>query len=326
MKRFSKSIIAIAVLMMAITPVTFAKDFLKFSGGPSGGTYQYFSNGMAIYLSKHIPDLKVSNQASRGSVENIRKVNTKRADYGIAYSGDLYLARNARLAGDKNQYMNVRVVSFLYKAPAQLAVLKKGGITTVEQLKGKKVALGGPGSGAAASAERFLRLVDLWDNIDRQFLGYSKAASAMKDGHIDAMWILAGYPTRALIELAATQDIELLDVYNPAVKAGLAEKLPFYQQLFIPANTYEGVTHETPSFFDSALWIVNKNVSDELVYQSLKTMYTTAGLKYLVNVKSTAKQMSVSAGVTGVVTPLHRGAERFWKENGLNIIPAAAAD
>ncbi|MBU2649152.1 TAXI family TRAP transporter solute-binding subunit [bacterium] len=326
MKRFSKSIIAIAVLMMAITPVTFAKDFLKFSGGPSGGTYQYFSNGMAIYLSKHIPDLKVSNQASRGSVENIRKVNTKRADYGIAYSGDLYLARNARLAGDTNKYMNVRVVSFLYKAPAQLAVLKKGGITTVEQLKGKKVALGGPGSGAAASAERFLRLVDLWDNIDRQFLGYSKAASAMKDGHIDAMWILAGYPTRALIELAATQDIELLDVYNPAVKAGLAEKLPFYQQLFIPANTYEGVAHQTPSFFDSALWIVNKNVSDELVYQSLKTMYTPAGLKYLVNVKSTAKQMSISAGVTGVVTPLHKGAERFWKENGLNIIPAAAAD
>lgn len=326
MKRFTKTLVAIAALMLALTPVTFAKDFLKFSGGPSGGTYQYFSNGMAIYLSKHIPNLKVSNQASRGSVENIRKVNTKRADFGIAYSGDLYLARNARLAGDKNKYMNVRAVAFLYKAPAQLAVLQKSGIKSVMQLKGKRVALGGPGSGAAASAERFMRLVGLWDNIDRQFLGYSKAAAAMKDGHLDAMWILAGYPTRALIELSATQDIELLHVYPVAADHGLAEELPFYQPLFIPANTYEGVTHATASFFDSALWIANKNVSADLVYQSLKTMYTDAGLKYLINVKSTAKQMSIAGGVTGIVTPLHKGAERFWKENGLSITKAAAAD
>ncbi len=325
MKRFTKSLIAIAALMMALTPVTFAKDFLKFSGGPSGGTYQYFSNGMAIYLSKNISNLKVSNQASRGSVENIRKVNTKRADFGIAYSGDLYLARNARLAGDKNKYMNVRAVAFLYKAPAQLAVLKDSGIMNVAQLKGKRVALGGPGSGAAASAERFMRLVGLWDNIDRQFLGYSKAASAMKDGHLDAMWILAGYPTRALIELAATQDIKLLHVYPVAADNGLAEKLPFYQPLYIPANTYEGVPYATASFFDSALWIANKKVSADLVYKSLKAIYTTKGLKYLVNVKSTAKQMSIKGGVTGIVTPLHKGAERFWKEQGLSISKGAAA-
>ena len=222
--------------------------------------------------------------------------------------------------------MDVRVVSFLYKAPAQLAVLKKSGVTKVEQLKGKRVALGGPGSGAAASAERFMRLVGLWDNIDRQFLGYSKAAAAMKDGHLDAMWILAGYPTRALIELAATQDIELLHVYPTAADHGLAEKLPFYQPLYIPANTYEGVTHATASFFDSALWIVNKKVSADLVYKSLKAIYTQEGLKYLVNVKSTARQMSIPGGITGVVTPLHEGAERFWKENGLKVSAAAAAN
>lgn len=323
MKLYSKSVLLAALLLLIAAPITFAKDFLKFTGGPSGGTYQYFSNGMAIRLSKKIPNLKVSNQASRGSVENIRKVNTKRADFGIAYSGDLYLARNGRLAGDTKKYMNVRAVAFLYKAPAQLAVLKNSGIKNVSQLKGKRVALGGPGSGAAASAERFMRLVGLWDTIDRQFLGYSKASSAMKDGHIDAMWILAGYPTRALIELAATKDIDMLHVYPVAADNGLAEKLPFYQPLFIPANTYEGVTHATASFFDSALWIASKKVSDDHVYKALKEMYSNAGLKYMISVKSTAKQMSIKAGVTGIVTPLHKGAQRFWKEHGLTI-PAAA--
>lgn len=326
MKLFRK-ILTVAVLgMLAMAPASFGKEFLKFSGGPSGGTFQYFSNGMAIRLSKKMPELKVSNQASRGSVENIRKVNTGRADFGIAYSGDLYLARNGKLAGDTNQYMNVRAVAFLYKAPAQLAVLKDSGITQVPQLAGKKVALGGPGSGAAASAERFFRLVGLWDSMDRQFLGYTKAASAMKDGHIDAMWILAGYPTRALIELAATHEIELLNVYEIASINGVAEELPFYQPQFIPPNTYEGVTHATSSFFDSALWVANKDVKPEIIYKALVEIFSPEGLKYMVNVKSTAKQMSVESGVTGIVTPLHPGAEKFWKEKGLKISDKAQAE
>ena len=325
MKLFRKIMTIAALGMMAATPAAFAKDFIKFSGGPSGGTFQYFSNGMAIRLSKQIPSLKVSNQASRGSVENIRKVNSNRADFGIAYSGDLYLARNGRLAGDKNKYGKVRAVSFLYKAPAQLAVLKGTGISQVMDLTGKKVALGGPGSGAAASAQRFFQLVGLWDKMDKQFLGYTKAASAMKDGHIDAMWILAGYPTRALIELAATKDIELLNVFETASINGLAEKLPFYQPLFIPANTYEGVNHATSSFFDSALWVATDKVKADIVYNALKEMYSKEGLAYMVKVKSTAKQMSVAGGVTGIVTPLHKGAEKFWKEKGLTISSDAAA-
>jgi hypothetical protein len=321
-----RAFLAVAVSgLLVTTPAAMGGDFLKFSGGPSGGTFQYFSNGMAIRLSKRIPELKVSNQISRGSVENIRKVNGKRADFGIAYSGDLYLARNGRLAGDTNKYLDVRAMAFLYKAPAQLAVLKNGGIREVSQLAGKKVALGDPGSGAAASAERFFRLVGLWDNVDRQYLGYSKAASAMKDGHIDAMWILAGYPTRALIELAATHDIDLLNVYESATKNDLESELPFYQKEIIPAKTYEGVDHATLSFFDSALWVVSKDVKAEIVYQSLVDIFSAEGLAYLVNVKSTAKQMSIADGIKGVVTPLHKGAEKFWKEKGLAVVIKAAA-
>jgi len=323
MKSISKIALLIAASFMMFIPVGFTAEFVKFSGGPSGGTFQYFSNGMAIRLSEKLPGIKVSNQASRGSVENIRKVNNKRADFGIAYSGDTYLASKGLLADDTNKYLGVRAVAFLYKAPAQLAVLQGSGISSVMQLEGKKVALGGAGSGAAASAERFFKLIGLWDKMDRQFLGYDKAASAMKDGHIDAMWILAGYPTSALIELGASKDIDLLNVYDVAVEHGLKEKLPFYQPLQIPANVYEDVTSPRSSFFDSALWIAGEDVSEDVVYNSLKEIFSDEGLKYLVNVKSTAKQMSVKDGILGIVTPLHKGAEKFWKEKGLTI-PAAA--
>ncbi len=305
---------------------TVAKDFLKFTGGPSGGTFQYFSNGIALRLSKNIVDLRVSNQSSKGSVENIRKVDRGKADFGIAYSGDLYLARNGKITDDTNKYSNVRAVAFLYKAPAQLTVLKGSGISDVSQLKGKRVALGDAGSGAAASAERFLKLVGLWDKIDRHFLGYTNAANAMKTGKIDAMWILAGYPTRALIELSTTHNIDLLHVYPIATRYGLTEELPFYQPIFIPANTYEGVTHATASFFDSALWVAREGVRSDIVYTALKEIYTKEGLTYLKKIKSTASQMSISAGLTGILTPLHKGAERFWTEHGVQLETTASAN
>ncbi len=319
MNRIFKIALFVIIGAMSFAPSSYGKTFLKFTGGPSGGTFQYFSNGMSIRLSKKLDNVKVSNQASRGSVENIRKVNSKRADFGIAYSGDLYLARNGKLTGDMKKYSNVRAIGFLYKAPAQLAVLNDSGIKNVSDLAGKKVAIGGAGSGAAASAERFFKLVGLWGKIDRQFLGYSKAANAIKDGHIDAMWILAGYPTRALVELSATKEIKLLHVYEAAANSGLANVLPFYQPLFVPANTYEGVKIATTSFFDSALWVVNESVSSDVVYNAMKKIYSAEGLKYMVSVKSTARQMSVKGGTTGIVTPLHPGAERFWKEAGLNL-------
>ena len=261
MRQYSIFTFIIFLFLISITPFASANEYLKFTGGPSGGTFQYFSNGIAIRLSKNIQHLRVSNLSSKGSIENIRNVNSGRADFGIAYSGDIYLAGNGKLTNDLKKYTNIGAVAFLYKAPAQLAVLKSSGITEVSQLKNKRVGLGDSGSGAAASAERFLKLVKLWNRVDRYYLGYTNAANAMKNGEIDAMWILAGYPTRALIELSATHNIELLHVYPIAAHHDLSDVLPFYQPIFIPANTYKGVSNATASFFDSALWIANKKSS-----------------------------------------------------------------
>ena len=313
-------VLSFFLLLISIVPVTSAKDYLKFAGGPSGGTFQYFSNGIAIRLSRTIPSLRVSNLSSKGSIENIKNVNSGRADFGIAYSGDLYLAGKGELANDQKKYNNIGAVAFLYRAPAQLAVLKSSGITEVAHLKNRRVGLGNSGSGAAASAERFLKLITLWNHIDRYFLGYTNAANALKEGEIDAMWILAGYPTRALTELAATHDIKLLHVYPIAAHHGLSDALPYYQPFFIPANTYKGVTDATASFFDSALWIANNEVPDNLVYNALQEIFSKEGLTYLVRIKSTARQMSIEAGLTGIITPLHRGAKRFWDERGLQRI------
>ncbi len=312
-------------LLMILPTGSMAKTRLAFSGGPEGGTFQYFSNGMAIRLSKNIADLEVSNMASAGSLENLRRVNSGEADFGIVYSGDTFLGRNGRLTKDTKQYENVQVLAYLYGAPAHLIVLKNIGIKSVADLDGKRVGVGGAGSGAAGAAQRYFTALGLWDKMKPEFLGYSKAASALGDGLIDAFWVFAGYPNSSVIQAAASNDIMIISVVEAGEKAGFFDQYPFYTRLTIPAGTYKGVDYDIHSFQDSALWVAGKHVPAPAVTQALTEIFSKEGLAYMVKVKSTAKAMSIPGALNGVVTPIHAGAETFWKEHGLEIKPEHAA-
>ena len=292
---------------------------LAFSGGPEGGTFQYFSNGMSIRLSKNIPGLEVSNTASAGSLENLRRVNSGEASFGIVYSGDTYLGRNGKLTQDTNTYTDVHALAFLYGAPAHLVVRADSGISSVGDLAGKRVAVGGAGSGAASAAQRYFTTLGLWDQMSPEFLGYSKAASALGDKLIDAFWVFAGYPNSSVIQAAASNEIKLLDLVEAGEEAGFFDEYPFYTRLAIPANTYGGVDYDVASFQDSALWVANKDVDADTVHAALADIYSAEGLAYMVKVKSTAKSMSIQSGLDGIVTPIHAGAEKFWSENGLTV-------
>lgn len=325
-KHWFTSIGLVALAALALAPATgSAKERLAFSGGPEGGTFQYFSNGIATRLSKNIPDVEVSNMASAGSLENLRRVNSGDADFGIVYSGDTYLGRNGQLTGDKRQYKKVYAMAYLYGAPAHLIVLADGGINNVADLEGKQVAVGPAGSGAAGAAERFFKSLGLWDKMKPEFIGYSEGASALGDKKIDGLWVFAGFPNSSVIQAAASNKIKLLNVVEAGEKGGFFKDYPFYSKLTIPAGTYSGVDYDVPSFQDSALWVAGKHVKADLVEKALADIYSKEGLAYMVKVKSTAKSMSVESALNGIVTPIHPGAEAFWKEKGLTITPEQSA-
>ena len=321
MKKVLSLVSAVALVAAFALPTTVLaeKTRLGFGGGPEGGTFQYFSNGIASRLSKMLDNVEVSNMASAGSVENARRVNSGEIDFGISYSGDTYLARNGRLTNDTNKYPNIHAMAFLYGAPAHLIVLEKSGINSIADLKGKRIAVGGAGSGAAAAAQRFFGAIGLWDNMNIEYIGYSKAAAAIGDGLIDAMWVFAGFPNSSVIQAAASNKIKILSTWDDGEKGGAFEQYPFYAPITIPAGTYSGVDYDVMSFQDSALWVANKDVAPEHVYNALANIYTKEGLSYMVKVKSTAKAMSVKGALTGIVTPVHAGAQKFWKEQGLTL-------
>jgi len=319
LKRRSFLIGYIAVLATLIIPLqASAAKRIVFGGGPAGGTFQVVANAIQVYDPvKASKDYRVKAQSSAGSVENLRKVNKGKMDFGVVYSGHVYLGREGRLKNDSKKYEDVMAVAYLYGAPAQLVVRKGSGINSTKDLVGKKVGVGNAGSGAFANCELFFTHMGVWEKIERNAMGYNDAAAAFGNNQLDAFWLFTAFPSGAVIMAAQTNDIALVDLGKDAEASGFYEAYPYLSGLSVPANTYKGVDSDTPSFQDSALWVANSEVSAEVVYDLLSKIYTDEGLAHMREQKKTFKEMSVETGIKGIVTPLHPGAERFWKEKGL---------
>jgi len=307
----------LAASMMAPVTAT-AKDKIVFSGGPAGGTFQVVANAMQVYDPiKKSDNIRVRAQSSAGSVENLRKVNSGKAQMGVVYSGHVYLGRNGQMKNDTRKYEDVMAVAWLYGAPAQLVVRKGSGIKSTRDLVGKKVGVGNAGSGAFANCELFFTHLGVWDKIERNAMGYNDAAQAFGNNQLDAFWLFTAFPSGAVIMAAQTNDIELVDLGKDAEDSGFYEQYPYFGKLSVPPGTYRGVEAETPSFQDSALWVANSRVSDDSVYEMLSSIYTDEGLAHMKEQKKTFKNMSLDSGTQGVVTPWHPGAIKFWKEKGM---------
>ncbi|MFU8770132.1 MAG: TAXI family TRAP transporter solute-binding subunit [Desulfotignum sp.] len=308
----------IAIVSLALSQSAFARERIVFGGGPAGGTFQVVANAIQVYDPiKELPDVRVQAQSSAGSVENLRRTDAGRTQMSVVYSGHVYQGREGQLANDPAKYENVLAVSFLYGAPAQLVVKANSGIKSVKDLEGKKVGVGNAGSGAFATCELFFTHMGIWDKIERNAMGYNDAAQAFGNNQLDAFWLFVGYPTGAVIMAAQTNDIAMVDLNKDAEESGFYTAHPYFAKVTIPANTYKGVDYDVDSFQDSTLWVAHKDVSADTVYQMLSLIYTDEGLAHMVAQNKNLGSMSIQSGIYGIVTPLHPGAEKFWKEKGL---------
>jgi TRAP transporter TAXI family solute receptor len=148
-------------------------------------------------------------------------------------------------------------------------------------------------------------------------MGYNDAASDFGNNQLDAFWLFTAFPSGAVIMAAQTNDVDLIDLNADAEKYGFYKKYPYFTKLVIPAGTYKGVEVDIASFQDSTLLVANTNTPEDLVYKLLSLLYTKEGLAHMVSQKETFKEMSIEKGTTGIITPLHPGAIRFWKEKGI---------
>jgi hypothetical protein len=290
-----------------------------FGGGPVGGSFQTFANAMALIMQDEYENLDIAAEGTGGSGANLRGVNAGDFEYGIVYAGDAFLGQRGMLPEDDTEYTSVYPAAPLYGAVVHLVVSEESGIESIDDLPGKRIALGNAGSGAALSAERYFTHLELIDQMEVEFLGYSQAAQAMGDGQLDGFWILTAVPNASVTEATTYTDIDMIDVYNPGVEAGFFDEFPFYTERVIPGGTYPGVEEDLPSFQDTAMLVANEEVPPELVYDALDAIFSDDGLDDMRQAHPAAQEMARENGVQGIPVTIHPGAYQYWTEQGAEV-------
>jgi len=300
------------------------KIFRMASGGP-GGVYYHHANGLAQFLEEKLPDIRITVDVSAGSVENVRRVDSREADFGLAFIYNTYEAfKGMKEWGWEKEYSNVRGIAMYLWPETNWVTLKQKNINSVEDLRGKKVSLGPPGSGSAVIAERMLKALGVFNDIITSYLPFADAATALKDGQIDAFVGPGGYPAASLTEVATTHDMVLISLTDEELNKCLKE-LPGSVKGVVPAGAYRGIEKPVQQTVSPSLVIVHKDVPNDVVYKIVSTFFTEEGLTFAGNIHQDWKRvLPIDQRVLeGMVIPLHPGAAQYWKELGLEI-PASA--
>ncbi|MBM4330171.1 MAG: TAXI family TRAP transporter solute-binding subunit [Deltaproteobacteria bacterium] len=299
------------------------KTFIMAASGPIGGTFLPYVGGLAVYATEAIEGLTVSIEATGGSTENVHLIGRKESHIGIAHGSTIFNASKGLDEYKGTVYKDLRGLFRTYGNVAHIVTLKKTGIKTVADLKGKRISMGTAGSGSAISGEKFLRHLKLWDQVKAIHLPAMEASEALKDGRIDAYNWHTGIPSAAIVDTAATHSKEmvLLDLHTMAEQSGFYKALPYYSFREIPAKTYMGQEQPVPTWDTGCFIIAHKDLDPQIAYLILKAYFSEPGMKYAVAVHASAKETTIQDALMGFTIPLHPGAVRFWEEKGLKVPP-----
>ncbi len=297
--------------------------WISILGGAVGGSFSPFASGVGAVVSKAEPTIRISVEASAGSIENVRRVNRSGDYMGVAFASDVYLGYHGQeVFAEEGKKENIRVITLLYIAYNQFSTLANSDIHQFEDIVGKKIAMGPAGSGSAQTLERLAKLAGIHGKFTPVYKGGTAGSDALRDGQVDGFQWLVSAPNAAIIYVSEIKSIRLIDFDAPAKKYGFYEKYPFYLSGTLPEKVYKNVQPVNTLLMPTVL-IAHKDISEETVHTILRHVYAQAGHQTLVTTTPAAKDMTLENAPKAFVIPLHRGAYRFWSEQGVEI-PAMA--
>lgn len=285
---------------------------LTFATGGTAGTYYPLGGAMAQVWNKQVAGINVSVQATGASVENVRLVNKGQVDLAFVQNDIAdYAFKGVEIF--KEKLPDFSVVAALYPETVQIVVRADSELRTVSDLKGKRVSVGAPGSGVEANARQILNTFGLtYKSITPYFLSFAESADQFKNGHIDALFVVAGHPTAAIQDIAAQHKIRILQFNEPMIRK-LSTRYRFYSKVTIPANTYSGLAEETDTVAVKAILICRPGLDNDLVYNLTRSLYENVGQMG----HAKAKEIKLEQAKVGISTPFHPGALKYYKEKGI---------
>ena len=324
MKKF---LIALLSIIMVLTLVACGgatngdnKGATKMTMGTGGtqGTYFAYGNVLSQYI-KEKTNISVTAVSSDGSKANIQSIDVGDYQLGTVQSDVMAYAWNGvRSFKDEGKITNFRTIAGLYAEAVQL-VTTDPNIKSVKDLKGKKVSIGAPASGVYFNAIDVLEAAGLTEkDIVAQYQDFGQSADALKDGKIDAAFIVAGAPTPAIDELCMTNKNARLVPIDGDIAKALMEKNKFYSVYEVPANSYKNQDKAVLTVTVKATLIVTADASEDDVYNLTKTIFEN--IEDIKAKHAKGAELSLENATEGLtVVPFHAGAAKYFKEKGIDV-------
>ena len=314
-----KTLALVLVLMLVCGFGASALADYTFTTGGSAGTYYAFGGVLAQYITDNT-DISVTAVTGEGSAANVDMLDMGFADLGFVQSDVAYYAYNGI---NFDQYIGKPITSFkavaaLYNETVQLVTCNPE-IKSMDDLKGKNISIGAAGSGVFFNAMDFLAAYDMTiDDINPQYLSFADSADALKDGKIDAAFVVAGAPTTAVVDLCATKGAYLVSLDDEHV-AKLKEINGAYTECPIPAGTYEGIDEDALTVAVKAIIICNDNVSEDDAYNIVSTIFENVDDIAAAHAKGNELDLAY-ASECGI--PYCAGAAKYFAEKGIEVTVA----
>lgn len=258
--------------------------------------------------------------ATQGSVENVMVVGSGRLESALAQS-DVALGAysGTGLFKGKPPIKSLRAIAALFPESVHLVVRADGPIAGIKDLKGRRIGLGEKESGTLVDARLILDAAGIAEkDVKGDYRNLSLAAAGLAHDELDAFFLFGGYPVPAISELATTTPTHLVPIVGE-IADRLTHKYPFFSAETIPGGVYTGIDQATPTIGTRALWIVSSDVPDDLVYSITRALWHAGNRHILDQGHPMGQKIRLQSALEGVVIPLHAGAERFYREAGLQI-------
>ena len=290
---------------------------MTFGTADTGGSMYPAGAAVSQVWTNNVQGVKCNTQTSTGSFQNCQDVSTGEVDVAVATSDVVLNAYNGTgKFADIGKLDNLPVIGAVYTSVLSGVALKSSGLTYINELLGKRVAVG---PAASATENATLAAFDVMgidsSNTSLENLGLGDGADSVGDGILDAAFGFAGLPIGGQLNLAATKEIQVLDMTQEEIDKVLAGNAA-YIQTKIPAGTYTGQDNDANTFGVKCLIIVTADMDADLVYDLCKAM--NEHTEELAAGNALLKDMTDPSFLcTQMPIPLHDGAQKYYSEQGL---------
>ena len=288
---------------------------LRFVTGGESGTYYAYGTVLAQYATNNA-DMKVNALSSEGSKANIEALDNNEAELAFCQTDVATYAYDGTSLFDGAAYKDFSVVAALYQEQVQIVTCDPN-IKTVADLKGKTVSIGAANSGVYFNAIDILGAYGIAEgDISAVYQNFADSADSLKNGKIDAAFVVAGAPTTAITDLSTSKQAYLVSMDADHI-AKLKETSPYYAETVIPAGTYSSQTEDTQTVAVLAVILANDSVDQDTVYRFTKSLFDGAAAQPDAHAKYADLNLETATSITSV--PYAAGAAKYYSEQGVEV-------